>query len=493
MKISSGLAAVALSFAGSAYAQSSVGAYGQCGGNNYSGSTTCVQGYECHLYSEWYSQCIPGSNNPPSSSPTVVPSTNPPATPAPTKATPSPTIATPTPSQATPSPSQATPAPSQATPSPPVTSAPSSSSPSTGFLDFEAKLDGIYLNGSPFFIKGASYFGFETDIYVPHGLWGGNESTTIQKVATLLASNGFNAVRLPFAVDAVLSNRVIDPTKIVNEVALLNKFSGKTLTYFDVMDYTLDIFAQNNIVVMLDAHVLTPSLGITELWYTSSADQTNFQQAWTIVANRYKNTWNVFAADLKNEPHGSATWGSGNTATDWDHEALVLATTIQAIVPRWLIFVEGISQSSRDQAAFPTFWGEDLMDVQHAPITLPVANRLVYSAHVYSSDVSNQPYFSASNYPDNMPAIWDLHFGFVNKKYGPLIVGEWGGKYLASSYIQWQNKFSSYLKTNNIGFFYWSLNPNSGDTLGLVQDDWNTPRSDKLAMLSIFKGTPVSK
>ncbi|CAK4279914.1 unnamed protein product [Aphanomyces euteiches] len=365
--------------------------------------------------------------------------------------------------------------------------------PLDGVLDFEAKLDGIYLNGSPFYIKGANYFGFETDIYVPHGLWGGGQSTTIQKIATLLASNGFNAVRLPFAVDAVLSNRVIDPTKIVNEVALLNKFSGKTLTYFDVMDYTLDIFAQNNIVVMLDAHVLTPSLGITELWYTSSADQTNFQQAWTIVANRYKNTWNVFAADLKNEPHGSATWGSGNTATDWDHEALVLATTIQAIVPRWLIFVEGISQSSRDQAAFPTFWGEDLMDVQRAPITLPVANRLVYSAHVYSSDVSNQPYFSASNYPDNMPAIWDLHFGFVNKKYGPLIVGEWGGKYLASSDIQWQNKFSSYLKTNNIGFFYWSLNPNSGDTLGLVQDDWNTPRSDKLAMLSIFKGTPVSK
>ncbi|KAH9161939.1 hypothetical protein LEN26_001192 [Aphanomyces euteiches] len=257
------------------------------------------------------------------------------------------------------------------------------------------------------------------------------------------------------------------------------------------MDYTIKTFADNKIVVLLDAHVLTASSGITELWYTSSADKDNFENAWKIVANRYKNTWNVVAADLKNEPHGSATWGSGNSATDWDKQALKIATTIQAIVPRWLIFVEGIAQSSRDQAAYPTFWGENLMDVQRAPITLPVADRLVYSAQVYSSDVSAQPYFSASNYPDNMPAIWDLHFGFVNKKYGPLVIGEWGGKFHSSSDIQWQKKFASYLNQNSIGFFYWSVNPNSGDTEGLLENDWNTPRSDKLAVLATLKGTPI--
>lgn len=36
-----------------------VGAYGQCGGSGYSGSTTCVSGYTCHVYSAFYSQCIP--------------------------------------------------------------------------------------------------------------------------------------------------------------------------------------------------------------------------------------------------------------------------------------------------------------------------------------------------------------------------------------------------------------------------------------------------
>ncbi|KAH9097417.1 hypothetical protein LEN26_017032 [Aphanomyces euteiches] len=370
----------------------------------------------------------------PSDSPTDAPLDSPTENPEPTTApvdptsapseTPQSTKRTRKPSPSTPSPSQSTTAPSDA-PSDAPTTAPTtaptdvptdapSSSPSTppadGSLAFEAKLDGIYLNGSPFLFKGANYFGLESDISVPHGLWGGGQSTAIAKIAALLKSNGFNSVRLPFAVDAALSNKAIDPSKIVNEVALLKQFSGKTLSYFDVMDYTIKTFADNKIVVLLDAHVLTGYSGITDLWYSSSADKDNFENAWKIVANRYKNTWNVIAADLKNEP-------------------------------------------------------ENLMDVQRAPITLPVANRLV------------QPYFSASNYPDNMPNVWDLHFGFVNKKYGPLVVGEWGGKYLSTNDIKWQNKFSSYLKTNNIGSFYWSLNPNSGDTQGVLQDDWNTPRS----------------
>lgn len=43
-----------------AYAQS--GAWGQCGGNNWSGATTCVAGYTCTYQNDWYSQCLPGAN-----------------------------------------------------------------------------------------------------------------------------------------------------------------------------------------------------------------------------------------------------------------------------------------------------------------------------------------------------------------------------------------------------------------------------------------------
>ncbi|TYZ68524.1 hypothetical protein PybrP1_006430 [[Pythium] brassicae (nom. inval.)] len=358
-------------------------------------------------------------------------------------------------------------------------------------LTFQAKLDGIYMNGKPFTFKGANYFGLESDILVPHGLWGGGESTTIQKIATFLKSNNFNSIRLPFAVSAVLENTVIDRTKISNEAALLTAFNGKTLKYLDVMDYTLKVFADNKIVVLLDAHVLYRNGGITGLWYTSDSDKNNFENAWKIIAARYKDTWNVIGADLKNEPHDSASWGSNNAATDWRLASLQWATSILKIVPRWLIFVEGMQYSSRDVAAFPCFWGENLMDVQRANLTLPVAERLVYSPHVYGPNVAYQSYFSNSTFPANMPAIWDLHFGFVYKKNGPIVMGEWGGKYRDDADKKWQDKFASYIKTKGFGSFYWSLNPNSGDTEGLLENNWNTPRYDKLTMLSIFTGTPI--
>lgn len=47
--------------AGSAAASSS--AYGQCGGNGWTGATDCVSGYHCAYQNDWYSQCVPGAGS----------------------------------------------------------------------------------------------------------------------------------------------------------------------------------------------------------------------------------------------------------------------------------------------------------------------------------------------------------------------------------------------------------------------------------------------
>ncbi|KAH6619422.1 glycoside hydrolase superfamily [Chaetomium sp. MPI-SDFR-AT-0129] len=49
-------------FAVGAAAQSP--AWGQCGGKDWKGATTCVSGYTCTYSNDWYSQCIPGSAGP---------------------------------------------------------------------------------------------------------------------------------------------------------------------------------------------------------------------------------------------------------------------------------------------------------------------------------------------------------------------------------------------------------------------------------------------
>ncbi|KAJ8522402.1 hypothetical protein ONZ45_g991 [Pleurotus djamor] len=44
--------------------------WGQCGGLNYSGETTCVAGATCTYSNDWYSQCLPGGPASPSPTPT---------------------------------------------------------------------------------------------------------------------------------------------------------------------------------------------------------------------------------------------------------------------------------------------------------------------------------------------------------------------------------------------------------------------------------------
>ncbi|KFY09204.1 hypothetical protein V491_08333 [Pseudogymnoascus sp. VKM F-3775] len=78
----------ALVLAGSAAAQQSV--WGQCGGTGWTGPTTCVSGSTCTVSNAWYSQCIPGGNGnpvttpsattPPATTPPVSTMSNPPAT-----------------------------------------------------------------------------------------------------------------------------------------------------------------------------------------------------------------------------------------------------------------------------------------------------------------------------------------------------------------------------------------------------------------------------
>lgn len=56
------------------------------------------------------------------------------------------------------------------------------------------------------------------------------------------------------------------------------------------------------------------------LWYIagdSDYTEQRFIQDWVMLAQRYRGTA-VIGADLWQQPRGLATWGTGNTATDWN-------------------------------------------------------------------------------------------------------------------------------------------------------------------------------
>ena len=138
------------------------------------------------------------------------------------------------------------------------------------------------------------------------------------------------------------------------------------------------------------------------------------------MATRYINKLNVIAADLHNEPHGSATWGTSSAATDWNKAAERCGNAILAVNPNWLIIVEGIE--FYNGASY--WWGGNLAGVQNIPITLNSPNKVVYSPHDYGAGVWNQPWFSDSTFPNNMDGIWLARWAYIHiNNIAPVWVG----------------------------------------------------------------------
>lgn len=47
------------------------------------------------------------------------------------------------------------------------------------------------------------------------------------------------------------------------------------------------------------------------------------KKAWDNLLDVLGDRWNIMGLDLKNEPHGKATWGYGDKKTDWCVRACV--------------------------------------------------------------------------------------------------------------------------------------------------------------------------
>jgi endoglucanase len=196
-----------------------------------------------------------------------------------------------------------------------------------------------------------------------------------------------------------------------------------------------------------------------------------------MLAHRYRDNPTVVGFDLHNEPHGAATWGSGDTNTDWRLAAQRAGNRILAVNPDLLIIVEGIGDGY--------WWGGNLSKAGEYPVILNLPGRLVYSPHDYPQSVFDQTWFHASDYPQNLTGLWDYHWGYlVKNKTAPVLLGEFGTRLQTQSDQQWFQTMASYISENQLSFTFWCFNPNSGDTGGLLQDDWNTIHQDKQAVLA---------
>lgn len=330
-------------------------------------------------------------------------------------------------------------------------------------------------NGEPAVFNGLNWFGFETSNYSPHGLW----QNSMKSFFDTIQDHGYNLIRLPY------SNQMFDTGSMPVSLNTVTNADLIGLTPIQLMDRVVKEAGDRGMKIILDRH-RPDSGGQSDLWYTAQYSEERWISDWVMLANRYANNPTVIGADLHNEPHGAASWGTGNVSTDWRLAAERAGNAILAANPNWLILVEGIASNVQGESG-NYWWGGNLKGVMNNPIRLNVANRVVYSPHDYGPGVSAQTWFEDSNFPNNMTAIWDEYWGYIHKQnIAPLLMGEFGGRSVdtVSAEGKWQNKLVDYIKDNDLYWTYWSLNPNSGDTGGLLLDDWNTWNEPKQTMLN---------
>jgi endoglucanase len=336
-------------------------------------------------------------------------------------------------------------------------------------------------NNQPVRIAGVNWFGFETSNFTVHGLW----TRDYRDMMNQMKSLGYNTIRLPYSNQMFLSGS--QPNSIDFSSGKNADLQG--LSPLGIMDKIVAYAGQIGLKIFLDRHRPDAS-GQTALWYTSTVPESKWISDWQMLAQRYLGNPTVIGADLHNEPHDPACWGCGDTTLDWQLAAERAGNAILSINSNWLIIVEGVQTAGG--ASY--WWGGNLRKAGAQPVVLNVPNRVVYSPHDYQLDVADQTWFHDPTYPANLPPLWNATWGYLRQQnVAPVLLGEFGSRLDDTSDQQWFSTMLNYLGStaangaNDFSWTWWSWNPNSGDTGGILADDWLTVNTNKDTPLTAIK------
>ena len=352
-------------------------------------------------------------------------------------------------------------------------------------------------NNKPVRLRSINWFGAESDLYMPHGLWARGYKEIIDQIKAM----GFNCIRLPFSGDVCNTTRMPKP----NTIQAAGNADIINATAIGVLDAVIGYCAEKQIYIILDHHRRTAGGGADGSPVDATYTLDKWLASWRFMANRYAvNEW-VIGADVHNEPH-SLDWAT------WAGYAEQAGNAIHEIQSQWIIFVQGVAQ----YGSVGGWWGGVLTGVRDRPVRLKQRDHLAYSPHEYGQSVGKQAWLAdntgtyPAGWPLNLYAIWRERWGFIFEEgIAPIWVGEFGGHFGADGNgtvgvvanaefeAQWLYHLELYLNGDfdgsgrnqleagqqGMSFAYWSFNPNSGDTGGLVCDDWKTPQTFKLRLL----------
>lgn len=356
-------------------------------------------------------------------------------------------------------------------------------------------------NGTEVWLTGVNWFGYNTGTNIFDGCW----SCSMDGALRAIADRGFNLLRIPISAELLLNWRSgTYPTANFNQ-STNAELSG--MNSLEILDYALAKCETYGIKVMFDIHSAeTDASGHNApLWYTDKISTEDYLTALDWLSARYKDNDTVIAYDLKNEPHGAgneqnrAIWNDSKDPNNWPYVAALAGNTILDNNPHALIVIEGNQIFPKDIKSnnftsmnegdyYNAWWGGNLMGVKDYPVDLGSAKRnkqIVYSPHDYGPAVYQQPWFeSGFSYQSLMDDYWyDYWFYIKDQNIAPILIGEWGG-FMSGDNLTWMTYLRQLIGEYNLNYTFWCFNANSGDTGGLVKDDFVTWDEEKYAFVS---------
>ncbi|KAF0717834.1 Aste57867_2065 [Aphanomyces stellatus] len=384
--------------------------------------------------------------------------------------------------------------------------------------DYQSKRGKIWAvskNGTevPVAIKGVNWFGMETGMQAPFGLWDNDQNgTTVYAIASFLSANKFNSVRMPLCVQNILENKPLEAS-IVNRVT--NRAVDLT-SYLSLLQSIVKALGYRGISVMLSMHTLNRNNDAGSLWYGKGFTEDQFLQSIDMLTKALCSDvyWNVLGIDVKNEPF-EGTWGTGD-ANDFKAASERIANRMLKGCPKWMGFVEGINQQNSivldgQKFNYYDWFGGGLHKAKGSQPKLSLDNKLVYAPHYYTPAVFPQYYLfgdgvvGAGNaiigykeLPDDklygrVKNTMNDMFGFLNDHKGPaVLLGEFAGLYTNDAHpMKTTQRCTDYtikviVEDDYAGGYMWSLNPESayqynpadkpGNYIeGLLEPDWRKP------------------
>ena len=329
------------------------------------------------------------------------------------------------------------------------------------------------------------------------GVWNCNLKDTLKAIA----DRGFNVLRVPMSAELLLQWKKGEYPRANYNNAYNSELNS--MNSLEIFDYVLSLCEQNGMKVIIDIHsVKTDASGHNHpVWYRDDMTVDDFIASLSWAAERYKDNDTIIGYDLKNEPHGKAAesphaiWNGSKDKDNWKMVAEHAGNAVLDKNPNALIIIEGIQIYPKDIKAnnfvskdddndyYNTWWGANLMGVKDYPVDFGSAERnkqIVYSPHDYGPRVYEQPWFKGGfTYESLYKDAWHDYWLYIAEEdIAPIFVGEWGG-FMEGDNLKWMEYFRQLIAEKHLHHTFWCFNANSGDTGGLVKDDFKTWDEEK--------------